>query len=77
MLAGSVASNTTLAAPDLIVLTMTEFADQIRHIMRASTLSLLVDATPSASLERSRPAIGGITCRIGAMTGRRASRSKE
>jgi oxaloacetate decarboxylase len=44
MLAGSVASNTTLAAPDLIVLTMTEFADQIRRIMRASTLSLLVDA---------------------------------
>lgn len=44
MLAGSVASNTTLAAPDLIVLTMTEFADQIRRITRASTLSLLVDA---------------------------------
>jgi len=44
MLAGSVASNTTLAAPDLIVLTLTEFADQIRRIMRASTLSLIVDA---------------------------------
>ena len=44
MLAGSVASNTTLAAPDLIVLTMTEFADQIRRIMRASDLTLLVDA---------------------------------
>lgn len=44
MLAGSVASNTTLAAPDLIVLTMTEFADQIRRIMRASNLSLIVDA---------------------------------
>lgn len=44
MLAGSVASNTTLAAPDLIVLTMTEFADQIRRIMRASSLSLVVDA---------------------------------
>ena len=44
MLAGSVASNTTLGAPDLIVLTMTEFADQIRRISRASTLSLLVDA---------------------------------
>ena len=44
MLAGSVASNTTLAAPDLIVLTLTEFADQIRRIMRASSLSLLVDA---------------------------------
>jgi carboxyvinyl-carboxyphosphonate phosphorylmutase len=44
MLAGSVASNTTLASPDLIVLTMTEFAGQIRRIMRASNLSLLVDA---------------------------------
>lgn len=44
MLAGSVASNTTLAAPDLIVLTLTEFAGQIRRIMRASKLSLLVDA---------------------------------
>ena len=44
MLAGSVASNTTLAAPDLIVLTLTEFAEQIRRIMRASKLSLIVDA---------------------------------
>lgn len=44
MLAGSVASNTTLGAPDIIVLTMTEFADQIRRITRASDLSLLVDA---------------------------------
>ena len=44
MLAGSVASNTTLAAPDLIVLTLTEFADQVRRILRASRLSLIVDA---------------------------------
>ena len=44
MLAGSVASNTTLGAPDLIVLTMTEFADQIRRITRASDLPLVVDA---------------------------------
>ncbi|MEK6592987.1 MAG: isocitrate lyase/phosphoenolpyruvate mutase family protein [Pseudomonadota bacterium] len=44
MLAGSVASHTTLAAPDLIVLTLSEFAEQIRRIMRASKLSLLVDA---------------------------------
>jgi carboxyvinyl-carboxyphosphonate phosphorylmutase len=44
MLAGSVASNTTLASPDLIVLTLTEFADQVRRIMRASSLSLIVDA---------------------------------
>src|SRR3990167_2006382 len=44
MLAGSVASNTTLAAPDMIVLTLTEFAEQIRRIMRVSGLSLIVDA---------------------------------
>lgn len=44
ILAGSVASNTTLAAPDLIVLTLTDFADQVRRIMRVSDLSLLVDA---------------------------------
>lgn len=44
LLSGSVSSLTTLAAPDLVILTMTEFADQIRRIMRASSLSLLVDA---------------------------------
>ena len=44
MLAGSVASNTTLAAPDLILITLTEFAEQIRRITRASTLSMIVDA---------------------------------
>ncbi len=44
MLAGSVASNTTLAAPDLIVLTLSEFAEQVRRIMRVSRLSLIVDA---------------------------------
>ena len=44
MLAGSVAASTTLGAPDLIVLTLTEFAEQVRRIMRASNLSLLVDA---------------------------------
>ena len=44
ILAGSVSSNSTLAAPDLIMLTLTEFADQIRRIMRASDISLLVDA---------------------------------
>lgn len=44
LLSGSVASGTTLAAPDLVVLTLTEFADQVRRIMRASSLSLVVDA---------------------------------
>ena len=44
MFAGSVASLTVLGAPDHIVLTMTEFADQCRRICRAGELPLMVDA---------------------------------
>jgi carboxyvinyl-carboxyphosphonate phosphorylmutase len=44
LLAGSVASMSVLAAPDLIVLTLSEFADQARRIGRASELPLMVDA---------------------------------
>lgn len=45
MFAGSTASLTVLGAPDLIVLTLTEFAEQARRICRAAkTLPLLVDA---------------------------------
>lgn len=44
ILSGSVCANTVLAAPDIAVQTLTEFADQVRRIMRASSLSLLVDA---------------------------------
>ncbi len=44
MLAGSVASMTVLGAPDLIVLTLSEFADQAHRICRAGNLPLLVDA---------------------------------
>ncbi len=44
MLAGSVASMTVLGAPDLIVLTLTEFAGQANRICRAGNLALLVDA---------------------------------
>jgi oxaloacetate decarboxylase len=44
MLAGSVAALTVLGAPDLIVLTLTEFAAQAHRICRAGTLPLLVDA---------------------------------
>ncbi|HEY2132183.1 MAG TPA: isocitrate lyase/phosphoenolpyruvate mutase family protein [Acetobacteraceae bacterium] len=42
--AGSTASLTVLGAPDLIVLTLSEFAEQIRRIIRAADLPLLVDA---------------------------------
>ena len=44
LLGGSAASHTTLAAPDIIVMTLTELADQTRRIMRASNLSLIIDA---------------------------------
>ena len=44
ILSGSVCANTILAAPDIAVQTLTEFADQVRRIMRASNLSLFVDA---------------------------------
>ncbi|MBL26277.1 MAG: oxaloacetate decarboxylase [Rhodospirillaceae bacterium] len=44
MFAGSVASMTVLGAPDLIVLTLSEFADQAYRIGRAGDLPLMVDA---------------------------------
>ena len=44
MFAGSVASMTVLGAPDLILLTLSEFADQAGRICRASALPLMVDA---------------------------------
>ena len=44
MFAGSVASLTVLGDPDLIVLTLSEFAEQAYRICRAGTLPILVDA---------------------------------
>jgi carboxyvinyl-carboxyphosphonate phosphorylmutase len=44
MLAGSVASMTVLGAPDLVLLTLSEFAGQAQRIGRAGGLPLLVDA---------------------------------
>jgi oxaloacetate decarboxylase len=44
MFAGSTASLTVLGAPDLIVLTLSEFAEQAYRINRAGNLPLLVDA---------------------------------
>ena len=44
MLAGSVASLAVLGAPDIVVLTLTEFAEQAYRINRAGKLPLLVDA---------------------------------
>ncbi|MBC8006767.1 MAG: isocitrate lyase/PEP mutase family protein [Prolixibacteraceae bacterium] len=44
MFAGSVASMTVLGAPDHIVLTLTEFAEQAHRICRAGNLPLLCDA---------------------------------
>ncbi len=44
MLAGSTASLTVLGAPDLVLLTASEFAQQAQRICRAMSLPLLVDA---------------------------------
>jgi carboxyvinyl-carboxyphosphonate phosphorylmutase len=44
MFAGSVAALAVLGAPDIVVLTLTEFADQAYRINRAGKLPLLVDA---------------------------------
>ncbi len=44
MLGGSIASLAVLGAPDLIVLTLSELADQVQRISRAGNLPLMVDA---------------------------------
>ena len=44
MFAGSVASLTVLGAPDFILLTLTEFAEQALRINRAASLPVLADA---------------------------------
>src|ERR1700749_235244 len=44
MFAGSVASFTVLGAPDIVMLTLTEFAQQAYRINRAGKLPLFVDA---------------------------------
>ena len=44
MVAGSIASLSVLGAPDIAVLTLTELAELIRRIARASSLPVIVDA---------------------------------
>lgn len=44
LLSGSVSAATLLAAPDIGLQTLSEFADQVRRITRASALSVVVDA---------------------------------
>jgi carboxyvinyl-carboxyphosphonate phosphorylmutase len=44
MLAGSTASLAVLGAPDIVLLTLTEFAEQVRRVTRAVSLPLMVDA---------------------------------
>ena len=44
MMAGSTASLTVLGAPDLVLLTASEFAQQAQRVCRAMSLPLLVDA---------------------------------
>jgi len=44
MFSGSIGSASVLGAPDLVVLTLTEFAGQLRRIARGCDLPLMVDA---------------------------------
>jgi carboxyvinyl-carboxyphosphonate phosphorylmutase len=44
VMGGSVASYAVLGAPDVVVLTLTELAEQARRVCRASRLSVVVDA---------------------------------
>jgi carboxyvinyl-carboxyphosphonate phosphorylmutase len=44
MFAGSIASHVVLGAPDIVLLTLSEFAEQTRRITRASSFPLIVDA---------------------------------
>ncbi|WP_342728578.1 isocitrate lyase/PEP mutase family protein [Bradyrhizobium sp. B097] len=44
MFGGSVASLAVLGDPDIALITLTEFAEQVRRMSRASTLPVLVDA---------------------------------
>ena len=44
ILGGSVASAAILAAPDIMVLTLSELGDQVERICRVSDISLMVDA---------------------------------
>lgn len=44
MLGGSTASLAVLGDPDLVLITLTELAEQVRRITRASALAVLVDA---------------------------------
>ncbi len=44
MLGGSVASAVILGAPDVAVMTLTELADQVHRITRASNISQVIDA---------------------------------
>ena len=44
ILGGSVASAAILAAPDIMILTLSELSDQVQRICRVSNVSLMVDA---------------------------------
>jgi len=44
MMAGSTASLAVLGAPDIVLLTLSEFAEQARRVTRAVSLPLMVDA---------------------------------
>src|SRR5438045_8870222 len=44
LMGGSIASHVVLGAPDIVVMTLSEFAEQCRRICRACDLPLIVDS---------------------------------
>ena len=44
LLGGSVASSVVLGAPDIVLLTLSDFAEQVRRVTRASDICLMADA---------------------------------
>ena len=44
LLSGSIATASTLPGPDMGIVTLTEFADRVRQVVRAGNLTLLIDA---------------------------------
>jgi oxaloacetate decarboxylase len=44
LLGGSIASSVVLGAPDIVLLTLSDFAEQVRRVSRASGIPLMADA---------------------------------
>ncbi len=65
---GSIGSMAVLGAPDLVVMTLTEFAAQANRVCRAGNLALLVDKAALSARQDKKLAIAGRTSAL-AVTG--------